>query len=95
VEILSPSNWKWDLNVKRRAYRKAGVKEIWFVDPMRQEVIVDRLQPGKKYRSTTHRQGKLASGTLPGFWIDVGWLWADELPDEMDCLAGLLIIRSP
>src|SRR5262249_27751404 len=42
LETLSPSNRDFDLEDKRPAYREAGVREIWFVDPQKQQVIVDR-----------------------------------------------------
>ena len=89
LEILSPSNRDYDLEEKRPAYRKAGVKEIWFVDPDEEQVIVDRLSKNT-YTSSTQSKGKLTSVALAGFWIDVAWLWGDELPDEMECLAKIL-----
>jgi Uma2 family endonuclease len=33
IEVLSPSNRDYDLRDKRSAYREAGVREIWLVDP--------------------------------------------------------------
>ncbi len=88
-EVLSPSNRRHDLEVKRPVYREAGVREIWLIDPQRQQVSVDRRR-GRRYTTTTRREGRLESKVLPGFWIDVGWLWQDELPDELDCLREIL-----
>ncbi len=48
LEVLSPSNRDYDLEDKRSYYREAGVKEIWFVDPEEQEIIVDRRR-GRRY----------------------------------------------
>ncbi|MCI0456847.1 MAG: Uma2 family endonuclease [Gemmataceae bacterium] len=89
VEILSPSNRDDDLEIKRAAYHEAGVTEIWFVDPDREEILVDR-RGKKRYTSKTLTKGRLESTALEGFWIDVEWLWADELPDELNCLREIM-----
>lgn len=89
VEVLSPSNRDVDLKIKRPRYRKAGVEEIWFVDPARQKISVDRRQK-KLYTSRTVTDGRLAATALEGFWIDVDWLWAEELPDDLACLQEIL-----
>jgi Uma2 family endonuclease len=35
VEVLSPSTWSYDLNLKPVVYRRAGVGSFWAVDPQR------------------------------------------------------------
>ncbi|MEZ4835246.1 MAG: Uma2 family endonuclease [Caldilineaceae bacterium] len=40
IEVLSPSNWRDDRNVKFDAYARAGVPEYWIVDPMGETVEV-------------------------------------------------------
>jgi Uma2 family endonuclease len=89
AEILSPSNRSEDLKDKRPAYQKAGVEEIWLVDPQRQEIYVDRRRK-KYYETTTVTTERLESSALEGFWIDPAWLWADEPPDTLACLRELL-----
>jgi len=85
VEVLSPSNRSEDLEDKRPAYQAAGVRELWFVDPDAEEIIIDRRR--KKNYVTTHvSKGKLFSTVLTGFWIDTAWLWAHPLPSLSDCL---------
>ncbi|HMF11213.1 MAG TPA: Uma2 family endonuclease, partial [Gemmataceae bacterium] len=74
---------------KRPAYREAGVKEIWFVDPENEQVIVDRLR-GFSYVEKIIRRGKLRSTVLKGFWIDVRWLWSDPMPAVGDCLHEIM-----
>jgi Uma2 family endonuclease len=88
-EVLSPSNRHHDLETKRPADHKAGVEEIWLIDPDREKVMVDRRR-GKRYTTTTHTAGRIESKVIPGFWIDASWLWQDELPDELDCLREIL-----
>jgi Uma2 family endonuclease len=56
VEVLSPSNRHEDLQEKRPAYRKAGVQEIWLIDPEGQEVVVDR-RVRKRYATDTVVEG--------------------------------------
>jgi Uma2 family endonuclease len=89
IEILSPSNRADDLEDKRPAYRKAGVQEIWFVDPDNHEIIIDR-RGRKGYTTTKISKGKVTSHAMPGFWIDAEWLWSWPLPGELACLRKIL-----
>ena len=40
VEVLSPSTKNTDIFVKCQAYREAGVKEYWIIDPDKKVIIV-------------------------------------------------------
>jgi Uma2 family endonuclease len=92
LEVLSPSNREEDLDIKRPAYRKARVGELWLVDRENQEVLIDR--PRKRgYAEEVVTSGRAASAVLPGFWVDVGWLWADPLPNKMTSLRAILGTR--
>jgi Uma2 family endonuclease len=42
IEVRSPSTWRYDLGPKRRAYERARVAELWFVDLDSETVIVNR-----------------------------------------------------
>ncbi|MBI3948489.1 MAG: Uma2 family endonuclease [Armatimonadetes bacterium] len=89
VEILSESTREYDLDEKRHLYQQAGVGEIWLLDPDAREVIVDsRRDIG--YSETRYRDGRLDSGAVGGFWLDVSWLWRDPLPDPLTCLEQIL-----
>jgi Uma2 family endonuclease len=90
MEILSPSNRQDDLEIKRPAYRKAGVSEIWLIDPDTEEVLVDRKRK-RGYASTQSSEGRIASSALPGFWLNLDWLWADPLPKAPVCLREILV----
>jgi Uma2 family endonuclease len=89
VEVLSPSNRADDLEIKRPAYRQAGVGEVWFIDPEDQQVIVDRKR-GRSYQEEVVSEGRLYFRPLTGFWLDVSWLWLDPLPDRWECLQEIL-----
>jgi Uma2 family endonuclease len=44
VEIFSESTLHLDKGIKLQIYAKAGVKELWFIDPTQKQVIVFDLQ---------------------------------------------------
>ena len=50
IEILSPSSMQYDQSIKLDLYRKAGVKEYWIVDPIKNTISVYLLE-GRRYRS--------------------------------------------
>jgi Uma2 family endonuclease len=89
VEVLSPSNRDEDLNDKRPAYHEAGVSEVWLIDPDLEEMMVDRRR-GKRDTTTTLAHGRVESRVIPGFWIEPSWLWADPLPNALECLLEIL-----
>ena len=41
IEILSASNRSYDLGEKRATYRSGGVREVWFIDRLANEITVD------------------------------------------------------
>lgn len=89
VEILSESTRRLDLTIKREAYRKAGVPEIWFVDPDERRVIVDRRK-AKGYSEETIKSGRVKSEAMPGFWVKSSWLWGEGRPSVVSSLQELL-----
>ncbi|MFM7856507.1 MAG: Uma2 family endonuclease [Flammeovirgaceae bacterium] len=56
VEILSPSNNRYDLDVKWRLYEKFGVKEYWIIDPATKEALIYQLE-----NNSYHLAGKEVS----------------------------------
>ncbi|MCL1917385.1 MAG: Uma2 family endonuclease [Peptococcaceae bacterium] len=52
VEILSPSNARYDILVKFQQYQKAGVREYWIVDPERRVLSVHVMENGKYFSNT-------------------------------------------
>ena len=68
IEILSPSNKAYDRKTKLRAYEKAGVPEIWYLDPETQTAEVLNLGEDGLYVVTAKLSGNapFVSSALPG-----------------------------
>lgn len=69
VEVLSPSNTRYDTGIKLAAYARAGVPEYWIVRPKERDVLIysePDVATGE-YRAETHvaPDGELVSPTLP------------------------------
>ncbi len=80
VEILSPSNAAQDLEIKRRAYARAGVPEYWIAHPAERNVRVysapDAVRGEYRQAERFAADDELVSPTLPfrapvvGFFAD-------------------------
>jgi Uma2 family endonuclease len=89
IEVMSPSTRTIDLVEKAEDYALAGIPEYWAVDPEHKELIVHQLE-GARYRAERVKEGKVRSISLPGFWLDVEWLFGDPLPPVTECLKEIL-----
>jgi Uma2 family endonuclease len=90
VEVVSRDSRSRDYGVKKRAYEKAGVSEYWIIDPLKNHAEFHRLQDGK-YEVVPLEDGHIfRSQVLPGFWLDVNWLFSQPLPNAYQCLQQLL-----
>lgn len=89
-EIASDGDPALDERDKLPRYRAAGIPEIWLVSPQTSSVRVDRLDATGQYVTERRNQGRVESTVLPGFWIDVSWLWEDPLPSTLACLRTML-----
>lgn len=89
LEVVSRGTRSHDLKRKRTDYESHGVPECWAVDDPNQMLIVFRRVDGR-YTSSEHASGRADSSALPGFWLDVSWLWQDPLPDPQECLRAIL-----
>lgn len=70
VEVLSPSTARQDLQTKRAAYERFGVREYWVVDADRASVQVWR-HDGHAYTAAPCEGNTLASTAIPGFVLDL------------------------
>ena len=76
AEVLSPSTAKYDGTTKLAAYERAGVPEIWLIDPAERTVAIYRLIAGRYTEPVVlELEGRTAMTTVAGLSID----W-DDLP---------------
>jgi Uma2 family endonuclease len=79
IEILSASTMRNDRGAKFRAYERAGVRELWLIDPYGPDgTQFFQLQGSQFVEVRAEEQGILRSNAIPGFWINVTWLWPQE-----------------
>lgn len=73
AEVLSPSTARYDRTTKLAAYERAGVPEIWLIDPAARAVAIYLLVAGQYARpAVLALEGRTAITTLPGIRIDWG-----------------------
>ena len=89
IEIASDSDPRLDVREKLPRYREAGIDEIWLVNPFEQIVLAE-VKETNGYASQRLAAGRLTSRVVPGFWIEVDWLWQDPLPSTFACLREIL-----
>jgi Uma2 family endonuclease len=89
IEIASESDPRLDLREKLPRYREVGIDEIWLVDPFKKEVLAETKTPAG-YAAEALAAGRLQSTVVAGFWIEVSWLWQDELPPTLRCLREIM-----
>jgi Uma2 family endonuclease len=89
VEIASAGDPRFEEREKLPRYREAKIPEIWLIDPFAETVRVETLGPDG-YRVATLDEGRLDSTVIPGFWIEVGWLWREPLPSSLACARAIL-----
>lgn len=71
AEILSPSSARYDQIVKVVAYERAGVRELWLVDPAECVLSIYRLDGCRYGRASLQKlQGRTALTAVPGVIID-------------------------
>lgn len=82
VEVVSDDSVVRDRDEKFSEYEAAGIREYWIIDPRSNRRRADffvldgngRYQPVPVGTDAIYR-----SAVIDGFWLDVRWLWADEL----------------
>ena len=76
IEILSAGTARYDRGEKFDAYERAGMRELWLIDPYGPagteffSLEGDRFQP-----FMPDEDGILNSIAVDEFWIDMNWLW--------------------
>lgn len=86
IEVISAESAVCDRGEKFFDYEEAGVREAWFIDPLRNSAEVYRPDARGIYTPVHLPGDRLRSEILPGFWIDPLWLWSNPLPTLMSVL---------
>lgn len=91
IEIVSPESIGRDRGEKFYEYERAGIREYWLIDPLRQWAEFYNLDEQGYYRPTfTGNSGVFHSQAVPGFWLRVDWLW--QPPRVVDVLREMGVI---
>ncbi len=84
IEIVSPESVGRDRGDKFVEYETAGIPEYWLIDPDRELAEFYQLTAAGHYHPAPFdEQGRFHSTVLPGFWLEVAWLWQEPLPKVM------------
>jgi len=89
VEILSPATYRFDLKNKREKYREHKIKEIWFIDIIKNRIIVDYLT-GNEYKTVETSSGRIESKVIEGFYIEAEWVLKEEPPNSFEILRKII-----
>ena len=90
VEIVSRDSVQRDYGEKRDLYESAGVAEYWIIDPIQRRAVFLRLVDGA-YESVPLEDNRIfRTAVIPGFWLDVEWLLAKQVPRGYLCLKKIL-----
>lgn len=74
VEVISPESISRDTTDKYKEYEAGGVREYWLIDAVQDKATFYDLENGK-FKKVPLQDGKFYSIILPGFWLQVDWLW--------------------
>ena len=71
AEVLSPGTARHDQRVKLPVYERAGVREVWLIDPIDRRLTLYRLEGGRYGRATRlELKGRTRLTAVPGVTID-------------------------
>ncbi len=78
IEVLSPGTASFDRETKLQVYARAGVPELWYVDPRTDTVEILNLAAGQRYAltATLSAEARITSQALPGLDLPLGEVFA-------------------
>ncbi len=89
VEVVSPESVERDYQLKRSRYESAGVAEYWIIDSDERKAFF--LANGANgFTEASVRDHLYESTVLPGFKLDVRWLWQRPLPPALAIVQAML-----
>jgi hypothetical protein len=65
------------------------VPEYWLIDPPVQRVEWYQAEGGQFYIIPVDAENRYHSQVLPGFWLNVDWLWQVPLPHPVEALGAI------
>lgn len=72
AEVLSPTTARYDRSLKIPVYERAGVPEVWLIDPLSRSVTLYRLEEGRYPQPTVlELKGEIPLAAVPG--VRVNW----------------------
>jgi Uma2 family endonuclease len=82
IEILSPSNTRYDRIIKFQKYREAGVREYWIVDPEEKSLLAYVLKNNEYVASAYEGTALVPVTILPGLEIDLKTVFVENEGEE-------------
>ncbi|MBI3360581.1 MAG: Uma2 family endonuclease [Chloroflexi bacterium] len=95
IEILSAGTARFDRGVKRENYDRAGVRELWLIDPYGPAGTQFYQRREGRLVEIAPVDGIINSVAIPGFKLNIAWLWpkeGGELPSPIAVLKELGVI---
>lgn len=92
AEVISDDSVARDRDEKFYEYQAAGVREYWIIDPRPGRLRADFyvLDARGRYRAVPPDDDNIYRSTaLPGFWLDVEWLWRPD-PNPLAALGRIV-----
>ncbi len=90
IEVVSRDSRQRDCVDKRHKYESAGVAEYWIIDPIQRRAEFLCLVDGRYDVVPLDENRIFRSQAIPGFWLNVEWLFSDPHPKASDCLQEVL-----
>jgi Uma2 family endonuclease len=95
VEITSPSTAHIDRGLKKKQYAEFGVREYWMIDPNKRTAEFFINHRGRWETMPVTADGIFRSMVLAGFWLNVNWLFAKNLPKPLAVVMQILNTAEP
>ena len=89
IEIISPESAGRDRGEKFYEYAQGGVPEYWLIDPDARWAEFYRLSERRYRLALEGRGGTYHAVAMPGFWLQVDWLWQEPLPATDEVLLAI------
>jgi Uma2 family endonuclease len=93
VEVVSPESVTRDWYDKYSEYEASGVREYLVIDRASQRVAFYRRGRDGGFAPVPEQDGKLYSHCLPGFWIKPEWFWQKPMPNVLQILRELGLVK--